>query len=229
MGLRITYGIGASLFGYLLARFHTNFHRLDMLVAGYEHELHDSLRYWRTRFIVIPTAEPPVLSVGPSGEPLNEEEIRILGIEKLSEQFTKLRLQTPDEKRNHQPVPPVRFLPTTLDPAMSVLDDALVEQLEQIHATGPMKKKVGSGSHIADMSPHQIVKLMREEDGVPIKHYLWHRTTYANSFIGADLVNWLVREFRDIPSRAQAAEWGVKLFDQGLFEHCRGEHGFLDG
>ncbi|KAF5323868.1 hypothetical protein D9611_008253 [Ephemerocybe angulata] len=205
-----------------------NYH-LDMLVAGYEHHLHDSLRYWRTRFIVIPTAEPPVLSVGPSGESLNEEEIRIIGIEKLVEQFSKLRWQPPDERLTH-PMPPVRFLPTTLDPAMSVLDDSLIEQLDQIHAMGPMRKKAKSDKDIADLTLSQIVKLMREEpDGVPIKHYLWHRTTYANSFIGADLVNWILREFRDVSSRAQATEWGVKLFEQGLFEHCRGEHGFLDG
>ncbi|KAJ2916940.1 hypothetical protein MD484_g3439, partial [Candolleomyces efflorescens] len=202
--------------------------RLDMLVAGYEHHLHDSLRYWRTRFIVIPTGETPSLSAGPTGEPLNEEEIRILGIEKLGEQFTKLRWQPADEKVSN-PAPPVRFLPTTLDPAISVLDDSLVEQLDQIHALGPMRKKLKSERDIADLTLAQIAKLMREEDGVPIKHYHWHKAQYANSFIGADFVNWLLREFRDVSSRAQASEWGVKLFEQGLFEHCRGYHGFLDG
>jgi len=199
-----------------------------MLVAGYEHHLHDSLRYWRTRFIVIPTAEPPVLTSGPNGEALNEEEIRLIGIEKLAEQFTKLRWQPADEKITN-PAPPVRFLPTTLDPAMSVLDESLVEQLDQIHATGPLRKKAKSEKDIADLSLSQIAKLMKEEGGVPIKHYIWHRAQYANSFIGADFVNWLLREFRDVSSREQATEWGVKLFEQGLFEHCREKHGFLDG
>lgn len=205
--------------------------RLDMVVAGWEHQdqlgFVESMRYWRTRFMVIPTAEPPVLTHGPSGEPLNEEEVRILGIEKLADLFTKLRWLKPEEKLSRPP--PIRFLQTTLNPSISVLDDSLVEQLDQIHAEGPMRKNAKSDKDIADLAPGQVVKLMREPNGVPIKHYLWHRTMYANSFIGADLVEWLLREFRDISSREQATQWGVKLFEQGVFEHCRAYHGFLDG
>lgn len=199
-----------------------------MLVAGYEHIFNESLRYWRTRFVVIPTAERPLIHTGPSGETLNDEEIRIIGIEKLAEIFTKLRWQ-PAEERAISPHPPVHFLPTTLDPAMSVLDDALMDQLDQIHAAGPLKKKMKSEREINEMSLSAIAKGMREEDGVPIKHYHWHTTQYPNSFTGFDFVSWLVREFRDVSSRAQAVEWGVKLQEQNLFEHCRGQHNFLDG
>ncbi|KAJ7706855.1 hypothetical protein B0H17DRAFT_1001281 [Mycena rosella] len=199
---------------------------LDMLVAGYEHQFNESLRYWRTRFVVIPTAEPPSSNIGPSGEKLNDEETRILGIEKLAEQFTKLRWRSPDEKC---PPPPVRFLWTTLNPAVSVLDETLVEQLDQIHAAGPLRKKMKSEREIGDMSLAAIAKAMREEDGVPIKHNQWHRSQYPNSFTGFDFVSWLVREFRDVSSRAQGTEWGIKLEEQGLFEHCRGHHAFLDG
>ncbi|KAG5652786.1 hypothetical protein H0H81_003666 [Sphagnurus paluster] len=201
---------------------------LDMLVAGYEHSFNESLRYWRTRFIIIPTAEAPAPVTGPNGERLSDEEIRILGIEKLAEQFTKLRWQPAEEKAAH-PAPPVRLLPTTLGPALSVLDVALMDQLDQIHAAGPLRKKVKSERDIADMSLAAIAKAMRDEDGVPIKDYQWHFSQYGNSFIGYDLVSWLVREFRDISTRSQAAEWGVKLQEQGLFEHCRGYHSFLDG
>ncbi|KAF9014224.1 hypothetical protein BDQ17DRAFT_1386700 [Cyathus striatus] len=202
--------------------------RLDMLVAGYEHNFNESLRYWRTRFIVIPTAESPAVNTGPSGEKLNDEEIRILGIEKLAEQFTKLRWQTAEERVNH-PAPPVRFLPTTLDPVASVMDESLMDQLDKIHEQGPLRKKTKSEREIAEMPLAVIAKAMREDDGVPIKNYQWHHNQYPNSFIGADFVSWLVREFRDVSSRSQAAEWGVKLQKQGLFEHCRGYHNFLDG
>ncbi|KAJ7154183.1 hypothetical protein C8R46DRAFT_1297935 [Mycena filopes] len=199
---------------------------LDMLVAGYEHQFNESLRYWRTRFVVIPTAEPPSSNIGPSGEKLNDEETRILGIEKLAEQFTKLRWRAPDESCVP---PPVRFLWTTLNPAVSVLDEALLEQLDQIHAAGPLRKKMKSEREIGDMSLAAIAKAMRAEDGVPIKHNQWHRSQYPNSFTGFDFVSWLVREFRDVSSRAQGVEWGIKLEEQGLFEHCRGHHTFLDG
>jgi len=199
--------------------------RLDMLVAGYEHEFNESLKYWRTRFIVVPTLESPEREEA-NEEKLSDEELRILGIEKLAELFTKLRWQPPEEKIVH---PPVRFLPTTLDPAMSVLDEALMDQLDQIHASGPLRKNMRSEREIADMSLSAIAKAMREEGAVPIKFYTWHSSQYPDSFIGYDFVSWLVREFRDVSSRVQGTEWGIRLQEQGLFEHCRGKHSFLDG
>jgi hypothetical protein len=196
-----------------------------MLVAGYEHHFNESLRYWRTRFIIIPTSEAPQIKVGPSSEILSSEEARILGIEKLAEHFTKLRWEPPDEV----PHPPVRLLHTTLDPAASVLDEDLMDNLDQVHFAGPLRKKMKSEREIADMSLGAIAKAMREEGAVPIKFYQWHNNQYPNSFTGYDFVSWLVREFRDVSSRAQAAEWGVRFQEDGLFEHCRGRHKFLDG
>lgn len=198
-----------------------------MLVAGYERQFNESLRYWRTRFVVIPADIPPRANVGPSGEKLNDEETRLLGMDKLAEMFSKLRWQPPEEKGAN--LPPVRFLPTTLGPSLSVLDESLVSQLDEIHAAGPLRKKMNSERDIATMSLSSIAKAIREEDGVPIKDYQWHGSRYPNSFTGYDLVSWLVREFRDVGSRVQGAEWGVKLREQGLFDHCRGMHGFLDG
>ncbi|KAI0351532.1 hypothetical protein OH77DRAFT_1429604 [Trametes cingulata] len=200
--------------------------RLDMLVAGYENQFSESLRYWRTRFVVIPTDESPHMSVGPAGEKLNEEEIRLLGMDKLAECFSRARWQSKDDPN---PPPPVRFIPTDLGPAQCVQDESVIAQLDEIHASGPLKKKVKSEKEISEMSLSAIAKAMREDDGVPIKEHSWHGRKYANSFTGTQFVSWLVREFRDISNREQAIEWGAKLMDQGLFEHCRGTHGFLDG
>lgn len=204
-----------------------NFRSLDMLVAGYERQFNESLRYWRTRFVVIPTAEPPQANISSSGEKLNDEETRLLGMDKLAEIFSKLRWQPPEERGIT--LPPVRFLPTTLGPSSCVLDNSILSQLDEIHAAGPLRKKMKSERDIADMSLGAIAKAMREEDGVPIKYYEWHRSQYPDSFTGYDFVSWLVREFRDVSSRAQGAEWGVKFQAQGLFDHCKKTHGFLDG
>lgn len=201
-----------------------------MLVAGYESQFSESLRYWRTRFLVIPSDEVPVSSVnsiGPAGERLDDEEVRLLGMDKLADLFSRVRWVSPEEKGKS--LPPVRFIPTDLDPVASVLDDSVVAKLDEIHASGPLRKKMKSEREISDMSLPSIARAMREEDGVPIKDHRWHGITYPNSFTGADFVSWLVREFRDISSRDQAVERGAKLQEQGLFEHCRGAHGFLDG
>ena len=197
-----------------------------MLVAGYENQFIESLRYWRTRFVVIPTDEPPTLTTFGS-EKLNDEEIRLLGMDKLAEMFSKLRWVSADEKGKQ--FPPVRFLPTDLGPTQCLLDEGLMAQLDEIHAAGPLKKKMKSERDIAETSLPNIAKAMREDDGVPMKDRRWHGRVYPNAFTGADFVSWLVREFRDVPTREQGTEWGAKLQDQGLFEHSRGTHGFLDG
>jgi hypothetical protein len=205
--------------------------RLDMLVAGYEQQFNESLRYWRTRFVVIPTLEPPTytgISSGGGSDRLNEEEIRILGIEKLMEMFSRVRWQPPDE-RGVGPVPSVRLLVTDVGPAVMVLDDNLMARLDEIHEAGPLRKKMKSERDIADMSLTAIAKAMREEDGVPIKEHRWQRQKHPDSFLGFEFVNWLIREFRDVSTRDQATEWGIKLQEQGLFEHSSGRHGFFDG
>ncbi|KZT08675.1 uncharacterized protein LAESUDRAFT_48935 [Laetiporus sulphureus 93-53] len=201
--------------------------RLDMLVAGYETQFNESIRYWRTRFVVIPTDEPPSTNVGPAGEKLNDEEVRLLGMDKLAELFSKARWCPPEEKG--RPTPPVRFITTDMEPVACILDESLIAQLDEIHAKGPLRKKTKSERDIADMSLAAIAKAMREEEGVPIKEHRWHGRKYPNSFLGSDFVSWLVREFRDISSREQGVDVGNKLQERGLFEHCRGAHGFLDG
>jgi hypothetical protein len=59
-----------------------------MLVAGYERDFNEFLRYWHTRFVVVPTKEPPALNAKPGGERLDDEQIRLFGMEKPAEHFT---------------------------------------------------------------------------------------------------------------------------------------------
>jgi SEA/GATOR complex protein SEA1/DEPDC5 len=200
---------------------------MDMVVAGYEQHFNRSSRFWRTRFIIIPTEEPPLPMNGSSGERLNDEEVRLAGMDKLADLLGKARWVPPGEKAEAYPTP--HFLPTYLGPAASVCDDAVVTQLEEIHASGPLKKKKNSDKVFQEYSLSSIARAMRDEEGVSVKDHRWHGTIYSDSFTGADLTSWLAREFSDISTREQAVEAGSKLHAQGLFEHCRKHHGFLDG
>lgn len=197
------------------------------MVAGYEHQFNESLRYWRTRFVVIPTIEPPPSMIGSSGEKLNDEEVRLLGTDKLADLFSKVRWLPPAEKASAYPA--VRFLPTYLDPSASVLDEHIVSQLDEIHAAGPLGKKMKSERNVGDLSLPMLAKAMRDDDSLPIKDHRWHGAVHQDSFSGYEFVSWLVREFRDVSTREQGAQWGSELQEQGLFEHSRGLHGFLDG
>ncbi|KAI0034036.1 hypothetical protein K488DRAFT_46416 [Vararia minispora EC-137] len=192
-------------------------------------QFNESLRYWRTRFVVIPTSEPPNHHVI-ANDGLNDEEIRIVGIEKLGELFSRVRWQPPEE-RAYGPPAPVRLLPTYFSPSAMLADEHLMSQLDDIHATGPLRKKVKSERDFSDLSSNlsAVARAMRVDGGVPIKEHRWHKHKYPESFVGHDFVSWLVREFRDVSTREQGTEWGVRLLELGLFEHCTGRHGFLDG
>ncbi|KAG9009263.1 vacuolar membrane-associated protein iml1 [Tulasnella sp. JGI-2019a] len=200
--------------------------RMDMLVAGYEHNFAESLRYWRTQFLVIPSENPPTFNQM-SGDKLSDEEIRLMGIEKLGDLFHKARWYKLNEKPEDFSAP--RFLLTTLGPSACVLDEGLISQLGDIHAAGPLKKKRSSMKCVEDTPLATLAKAMKEEDGVPIKDNVWHRVVHPDSFTGYDFVSWLVREYKDVGTRDQGTAWGQSLMHQGLLEHCKGNHGFLDG
>ena len=193
--------------------------RLDMLIAGYESGFQDSLRYWRTRFLVIPSHQPQ------PEEGLNDEEIRLKGADKLAELFSKARwTATPAE-----PVAPLRFVATTLEPAASVLDAAVSERIDQLHRDGPLGKRNTRGT-LGNLSPAQLAAMMRESPkDIPIRHYRWHSNSYPDAFTGSDLVSWFIREFKDVNTREQAVDLAVNFHRRGLFTHCRDRHPFLDG
>jgi len=202
--------------------------RLDMLAFGYEQILTDSLRYWRTRFLVIPSdkrPEPRTATRG--GKLLSEEEIRLLGMAELAARFTAARwLRQDDNAESHAPV---KFIMTTLDPAASVSDDQLMAKLEETHHSGSLRKKPNSNRVLAEMSLEAIAVAMRMPDGMAIRDNRWHNAYYPDSFTGEEFVSWLLREFRDVSTREQGAEQGSKFEAQGLMRHCRGNYGFIDG
>lgn len=200
---------------------------LDMLIAGYERDFDDSLRYWRSRFLVIPSDHPPMSSQISSSEPLADEEYRLLGADRLAELFGKARWFPATQRADAYPAP--RFLPTSLDPPASVLDDALMASLADIISSGPLGKSSSSDRDLEDMSLLGIAKAMRQEGGLPFKQHQWHREAFNDCFTGYEFVSWLVREFRDVPTREQGVEWGLKLQAAGLLDHVKGEHRFMDG
>jgi hypothetical protein len=102
-----------------------DFHLLDRLIAGMEKpELHESLRYWRTRFCFIPA---PVSNrdyvVKSSGDILDvsssDEEIRLAGILRLMELFERARWRSPSGK-SEDSGSPISYLFTTSDPGIFV-------------------------------------------------------------------------------------------------------------
>ncbi|CDS82039.1 related to IML1-subunit of the Seh1-associated complex [Sporisorium scitamineum] len=207
-----------------------NWTYLDSLIAGYvDEKFVESLRYWRTRFVLVPSEGSPPPMQAPTGEDLDDEEIRLIGTDKLAELFHRARFIRSKEERDQTHVQ--RFLPTSLDPAMSLQDEDFMKQLAEENA----KQRAQSASSkkrlhktLAGRALDAVAKDMRS-GGLVINDRIWHRMLYSDTFTGADMVSWMCSEYADVRSREDAVEWGMKLMDEGLFEHVHKAHGFLDG
>lgn len=202
--------------------------RLDRTINGYQRDFGDLVRYWRTRYLIIPSEEPPMERYVESGfkERLSDEECRLLGINRLALLFHQSRWLAPEETKETYTVP--QFLPTTLDPAACVLDEDLMAQLDESNATAATGQRRISDKDLEGMSLHTVAQLMRDEPSL-IHHHQWHGTIYLDSFTGRQWVSWAVRAFRDVSTREEAEERGAQLCKDGLFVHVNRDHGFMDG
>ncbi|KAI8922182.1 hypothetical protein DFJ77DRAFT_425692, partial [Powellomyces hirtus] len=80
-----------------------NWNYLDHLISGYQEELTENLRFWRTRFLLIPLESVSHMNpfLNPQGEDLDEEEVRVVGFEKFIEVFERARWRQPWEDDDH--------------------------------------------------------------------------------------------------------------------------------
>lgn len=201
---------------------------LDRTITGHQKDFGDLVRFWRTRYLVIPSEERPIERRADAGfgEILSDEECRLLGITRLADLFHKARWLGPDDSLDQFAVP--QFLPTTLDPSASVLDDDLMAQLDQSNATAATGKPRLSDKELEGMSLLNVAQAMREEHGL-IQDNQWHGNVYPDSFTGQSWVTWAVRAFRDVSTREEAENMGARFLKEGLFAHVRREHAFMDG
>ena len=210
-----------------------NWPYLDSIIAGYEDSFTESLRYWRARFVLVPSEGPPPAMTASTGERLSDEEVRLLGMDRLAELFARVEYRVPGKPRHTRPARPLRFLPTTLDPSSSMHDDMFVEALIAINdelsprGTPPLRRmhRDAAGRSLETLAD----ELRAAESELRIYDRLWHRVLYPDTFTGADLVTWLCHAYDDIRTRDEAVDLGRRLQKEGHIEHILGAHGFLDG
>lgn len=201
---------------------------MDRTITGYQRDFGDLVRYWRTRYLVIPSEEAPLERYAESGfkERLSDEECRLLGINRLAALFHQSRWVAPEEVKDAYAAP--QFLPTTLDPSACVLDEVLMTQLDESNATAATGQRRISDKEFEGTALATLAQLMRDEPGL-IQDNQWHGNTYPDTFTGRQWVSWAVRTFRDVSTREEAEEKGTQLCSNGLFTHIRRDHGFMDG
>ncbi|KAF1839372.1 hypothetical protein BDW02DRAFT_150147 [Decorospora gaudefroyi] len=215
-----------------------NWNIIDTFLAGYHDEFSEVLRFWRARFVLIPVEIPvvhrrplPVLAED------SEEEIRLEGIRKLTQLWQKFRY-IPPEERCFQPASstkqkdpnPLAIEYHTRDPSAVVAagpNHALLNDADNEFQTSIFSD--AEKYHTSNIDLKKLAEDLQSEKGIQMLDRRWHLKLHYNCFLGFDLTNWLLSNFKDIETRDEAVDFGNVLMDKGLFQHVQRRHPFRDG
>ncbi|RCH99926.1 vacuolar membrane-associated protein iml1, partial [Rhizopus stolonifer] len=219
---------------------------LDHLVAGYQEELTDNLRFWRARFIVIPRETLPnnITFTGALHDHLDEEEKRIALFESWIQNIRKAKWLTPEEREELQKrrkkeigFSDLGVKLTTMDPSAYVASDVM--KLAMFNAMQDLKSHnnllssiiVGQGLTRDSKSRDIALALQDPKSGIKIMDRRWHFRIFNDVFTGTEFVDWIIAQIEDISTREQAVQFGNSLMQRKppLFISATKRHNFLDG
>lgn len=157
-----------ALFKYPNIDAKLNFNYLDRLIAGEEDRFQSNLRFWRTRYLLIPSGKDPnQVGLMPKGEQYQTSEILITGAVKVLELLGKNQWKRPGEAPK-----PLRLLATTFDPSACVLDEGLVEELERLTSG---REKIEGKHTLEGMTLQQVADMMNKpNNGLIIRDRWWN-------------------------------------------------------
>jgi hypothetical protein len=215
-----------------------NWNFIDTFLAGYHDELSDVLRFWRARFVLIPVEIPIV-----NRRPLtmltedSEEEVRLEGIRKLTQLWQRYRYIPPEERhfqaatsKKQKDPNPLAIAYHTRDPSAVLAagpDATLYNETESELQTTLFSET--EKYHTSNIDLRKLAEDLQGEKGIEVLDRRWHWKLHYTCFLGFDLVNWLLSNFKDIETRDDAVELGNELMNKGLFIHVQKRHQFRDG
>ncbi|KAF1348087.1 hypothetical protein BDV97DRAFT_400269 [Delphinella strobiligena] len=212
---------------------------IDQHLAGYEEDYSPALRYWRARFVLIPV--DPKIRSGQLGfvSENSDEEIRLEGIQKLTQLWQRHRYIPPEERRFQLSLQQRKKDPNPLAIEYQTRD---LSQMARSHAAG-LSDALLAGEpghdlfaeseqyHTSDFDMQKLAQHLQSDPprGVPLADRRWHFRTHHRCFRGDHLTSWLLSNFKDIHEREEAVRLGDALMKRGLFTHVMQKHQFRDG
>ncbi|KAK6350229.1 vacuolar membrane-associated protein iml1 [Orbilia brochopaga] len=217
---------------------------VDRYIGGYEEDFVELMKIWRARFVLIPVDLPPGAGqqrrqtiTGIPQEDLNDEEIRLEGIQKLTQLFQRHRYVPPEERRYQRTKKekddnPLEIIFKTANPSVVVAKE--VESLPTIGEadTNARRQHLITGQEMFERGTMRLPMLAQELQGprgIRLQDRRWHLRLHYNCFIGSELVTWMLLNFKDLDTREEAVEYGNDLMKEGLFQHVEKRHAFRDG
>ncbi|KAJ4165241.1 hypothetical protein LMH87_006880 [Akanthomyces muscarius] len=200
-----------------------NWNTIDSYLAGHHEELMESLRFWRTRYVLIPLGMRYSASTKSHLED-NPEEVRIEGIQRLAQMWKKHRYVSASERRfqgqarsrilDHSPL---NIIYKTDDPSLVVAAELgnlpTLESVEYSSSNGNLivRKDLFRRANLNLTALAEALQQPIDSGGVPLRNRRWHLRTHSNAFIGSDMTTWLLKNFEDVDSREEAEDLGNAL------------------
>ncbi|OAX83993.1 hypothetical protein ACJ72_01642 [Emergomyces africanus] len=217
-----------------------NWNSADAFLAGYRDHLTnctEQLRFWRTRFVLIPVQIPanarrPMQSYKED----NDEEIHLLGITQLTQMWQRYRYVPSEEKRLQPPSHkkdqnPLNILYQTSNPSEVVAAELDRLLLDDPGLDNPSLQLLPESELLqrSNISLSALAQAIQGEKGVRMMDRRWHWRLHYNCFVGLEFTTWMLQNFRDIDTREEAVEFGNELMKHGLICHVQKRHNFRDG
>ena len=211
----------------------------DSFLIGHEKpqakDFVESLRPWRTRYVLIPVDAPSSTRRLPRSDEDDEEEVRLEGIRKLTQVWQRFRYIPPDERRFQAPLRtrkdtnPLDILYQTRNPSAIVAAES--ENVAEGDATGePVQLLPDSDLYQrSNFKLSALAETIQGVKGVRMLDRRWHLRLHCNCFIGFEMTTWLLQNFRDVDTREEAVDLGNELLQSGMFKHVEQRHNFRDG
>lgn len=216
-----------------------NWSYVDNFIAGYNDGFTETLRYWRARFVLIPVDTPATARKHiNAGNEVSEEEIRLEGIQKITQIWQRYRYIPPDERSFQAALSkkadpnPLAIEYQTRDPSMVLSFGLDNSPLTEIGATVDPTSALFSEAELyksSNIDLHKLALDLQSDTGIRMRDRRWHFKMHLNCFVGSDLTGWLLSKFKDIETREDAVELGNQLMERGMIQHVSKKHRFRDG
>lgn len=204
-----------------------NWNMIDSYLAGHFDEMTDNLRFWCTRYVLIPLSMRQTTSGRPHIDD-NPEEVRIEGIKAIAQMWKKHRYVPTSEKsyqskarRRQMDHNPLDIVYKTDDPSVVVAAELetlpTTEGIDGLSRRGKLitRKDLFHTNNVNLTTLAEAMQQPVENGGVPFHNRRWHLRTYHDSFIGSDMTSWLMDNFEDLDTREDAEIFGNVLMFHG--------------
>lgn len=205
-----------------------NWNQIDQVLAGYGDYIVDKTWHgFRAKFVLLPAEVPPntfSLVINGKSETLTPEELRLEGLRRVISSITRARIKTEQEEKTK-----AEEMQSEVTFYTGSLFDFIKEQHNALERTESLFVKGGRLLNKDIEIPKLIQELQYGPNKIRLTTRKWHWKKHRNSFLGSEMVNWLIQNFSDIHTREEAIEYGQSLMAKKIFVHVLNKHSFLDG